>query len=361
MKTSKNILQNIFSKPYSIFTGLSQDADEFPKTHLIYLFNFIALLFVVPLGLQAFFMQTYDIAYPLFTVAAAILFNYYFLKMKKNEEAAAHLLAIVFFILMLYLIYTGGINHTGPLWISSFPIIVFYLLDIKQGFIYTVIFIILSSIILFFPLDFLVIPDYSHDFSLRIILSFILITFLSSMYEYSNTKAFNNMQKLKEELEYSSSRDYLTSLYNRRGYERNIKNIKNVHGVILMCDIDHFKKINDNYGHDAGDFILQKVARKIKSILREDDIAVRWGGEEFFIFLPHTSCESACIVAEKIRITIEELILNYEGQNIVVTLSIGLEEVSPETTLEDAINNADNAMYQAKQAGRNTIASFCTS
>lgn len=212
--------------------------------------------------------------------------------------------------------------------------------------------------ILFVPFDFLVAPGYPYDFSLRIILSFLLITFLSAMYEYSNAKAFNNMQKLKEELEYSSTRDYLTSLYNRRGYDKNIKNIQNARGVILMCDIDHFKKINDAYGHDAGDFILQKVAKNIINMLREDDMAVRWGGEEFFIFLPHTSLDSGHLVAEKIRKSIEDLPLNYEGQPISVTFSIGLEEVTPDITLENAINNADSAMYQAKQAGRNTIARY---
>ena len=252
---------------FNVEIYLSLNADKKRKIHLIQLFNIVALVFIFPLSLNAVFTQQYNIAIPLVILTCLLSLNYYYLKKSSNAIIASHIIAMLFFILMLYLVYTGGIDTTGPLWIFSLPIIIFFLLGLKQGFIYIIAFLVFSAIILFFPFDFLLKTDYPHDYKVRIILSFLLITFLSALYEYINSKSFNNMQKLKEELEYSATRDYLTSLYNRRGYGKNIENIKNTQGVILLCDIDHFKNINDIYGHHAGDLVLQKVAQTIKNTL----------------------------------------------------------------------------------------------
>jgi len=337
---------------------ISLETNELWKINLIHLFNLIALLFTIPLSLNSIFSHQFNIGLPLLAIAIVILLNHYYLKKSKDINTASHVIAMLFFTLMLYLAYTGGVNNTGSLWISSFPIIVFFLLGLRKGFIYILSFLVLVSIILFFPFESALKADYTYAYKLRIILSFLLITFLAAMYEYTNAKSFNNMQKLKEELEYSSTRDYLTSLYNRRGYDKKIEKLKNTQGIVLMCDIDYFKHINDTYGHHAGDFILQQVATNVKSILRDDDIAVRWGGEEFFIFLPQTDMDDGYLVAEKIRKSTESLILDYQGKHLTVTFSIGLEEVTQDITLENAITNADNAMYLAKKAGRNTVSIY---
>ncbi|HIP27611.1 MAG TPA: GGDEF domain-containing protein [Sulfurovum sp.] len=324
------------------------------KIHLIQLFNLVALLFLLPLAVQAFVLQNYISAFPLLLASLFVLFNYYYLEKSKNEIFASHLLSSIFFVLMIYLLHSGGVNGTGPLWISALPLIVFFVLGLEKGFYYISFFLILAFIILFVPAELPFKSQYPHDFKVRVILSFLLITFLSAMYEYNNAKSLYAMRILKEELEYSSTRDHLTSLYNRRGYEKYIQSIENPKGIILMCDMDLFKKVKDNYGHEAGDFVLQEVAKKIQSILRKDDLGVRWGGEEFFIFLPHTSLEEGALVAEKIRTSVESLSLIYNGHPIESTLSIGVEEVNDTLSLIVGISHADNAMYQAKKAGRNS-------
>ncbi len=344
-------LKDIFRQP-------SVSMDKLHKTNLLQFFNLAALLFVFPLGIKAIFTHDYTLSAFLLSIGFVLIGNYYYLKKSSNTHLASHIITILFFSLFLYLVYAGGIDNTGPLWISSFPLIALFLLGTRLGFIYISAFLVFSCIIFFFPFESALKADYTYVYKLRIILSFILITILTSLYEYSNNMAYNQMQNLKEELEYSSSRDYLTSLYNRRGYYENIKNMQNVQGTVLMCDIDHFKKVNDNYGHDAGDFVLQEIAKNIKNMLREDDMAVRWGGEEFFIFLPHTSLEDGHLFAEKLRKSIKNLPLNYENQEITVTLSIGIAEVGQHANLEDIINDADNAMYQAKQAGRDITVGF---
>ncbi|MCF6244585.1 MAG: GGDEF domain-containing protein [Sulfurovum sp.] len=327
------------------------------KIHLIQLFNLIALLFLLPLAIKAFLLQDNKAAIPLFIVAFATIVNYLYLKKSKNEYLASHFLSSLFFVLMSYLVYSGGVSLTGPLWISSLPLIVFFALGLNQGFKYVFFFFILILFILYAPFDFTFTlvekAYYPDDFKLRVILSFLLITFLSALYEYNNVTSFDTLQKLREELEENSTRDRLTNLYNRRGYEKYIENIDDPQGIILMCDMDFFKKVNDTYGHDAGDFVLQEVAKTIQSTLRQTDIAIRWGGEEFFIFLPHTSIKDGALIAEKIRMSIETLSLTYKDHSIQITLSIGMEIVSGHISLNDAISHADYAMYQAKKDGRN--------
>ncbi len=328
------------------------------KIHLIQLFNLVALLFLIPLSFKSYLLYDYRLSFPLFIAVFLTIANYYFLKKTKNSYLASHFLASVFLVLMCYLLYTGGVNGTGPLWIFALPLIFFFLLGLKQGFMYVFVFLILIVTILYAPFNLERNIYYNTDFKLRIIFSYLLITFLSALYEYNNTNSFKIMQKMRDELEDSSTKDYLTSLYNRRGFDKYILNNTNPKGIILMCDMDFFKQINDTHGHNAGDFVLQEVAKEIKCILRKEDMAVRWGGEEFFIFLPYTSIEDGALIAEKIRMNIETLSLNYHGQPIATTLSIGIGEISETIGLAEAISNADNAMYQAKRAGRNSTVIF---
>ncbi len=118
-------------------------------------------------------------------------------------------------------------------------------------------------------------------------------------------------------------------------------------------DIDHFKKLNDTYGHAWGDKVLQELAKQILLIIREVDVFARWGGEEFVLLLPNTGKEGAFILAEKIRKMIEES----ESEELKdLTISIGVCRVNPKTyDIEEAIGRADLAMYEAKRKGRNQV------
>ena len=125
---------------------------------------------------------------------------------------------------------------------------------------------------------------------------------------------------------------------------------------ILMLDIDFFKKINDTYGHAAGDIVLEAVAKIIKSCTRNVDTAARYGGEEFVVMLNNTSASAAMAVAERIRKLVEDKIILYDGQNIKVTISIGVSSYNFD--LEPAksiVERADKALYESKQNGRNRV------
>ena len=124
---------------------------------------------------------------------------------------------------------------------------------------------------------------------------------------------------------------------------------------LLLLDIDHFKSINDNFGHPTGDLVLKSVAYCIKSSLRESDVAARYGGEEFAVILPHTDQNGAVVVAERLRKLIAETIVDFENHKISVTASFGVTTVNGknETPALMLVEQADQALYRAKRQGRN--------
>ncbi len=162
----------------------------------------------------------------------------------------------------------------------------------------------------------------------------------------------------KEALILRSNYDPLTNLLNRRGFETSYKTAFTSHKrkkapfSLLFLDIDHFKKINDTYGHDIGDIVLKKLAQILKSNLRESDIIARWGGEEFVIVLNDTSAKAAKEVAQKLRKAIE----NFSEKPLPkFTISIGVTDGSFEKSLDELVKEADTALYEAKKSGRNKV------
>ena len=121
-----------------------------------------------------------------------------------------------------------------------------------------------------------------------------------------------------------------------------------------MMDIDHFKKVNDKYGHTVGDDVIRQVSRAIKEQVRDLDIAGRYGGEEFGLILTGTDVEGASIFAERLRTTIEKMVVVSEGQQVRFTISMGISQLT--TTIKDHrqwIEKADAALYKSKEGGRN--------
>ncbi len=159
--------------------------------------------------------------------------------------------------------------------------------------------------------------------------------------------------------------DILTRLHNRLAFnevsEQIWQNADNNQQPLcfIMLDIDHFKEINDRYGHSNGDLVLQTVSATLKKIVRENDLLVRWGGEEFAVILPDTTIEQAIRLAERIRCSIEQLqIKTGDNETITTTVSLGVAQKTRQTgSMEAIFNEADNRLYHAKQAGRNRVCS----
>lgn len=170
-----------------------------------------------------------------------------------------------------------------------------------------------------------------------------------------NTRLFNEVQQL-------AITDGLTGLYNRRyfmelaqnEFERSRRYKRRL--SVMMFDIDHFKIVNDTYGHPFGDKVLQAIAKLCKEKLREVDSLSRYGGEEFIALIVETSLVSAKKVAERLRTEVEKLVTHHAKADVRVTISIGLAEQNENTpTLETLIARADQAMYVSKHKGRNRV------
>ena len=156
--------------------------------------------------------------------------------------------------------------------------------------------------------------------------------------------------------------DPLTGLRNRRGlhtyYERRIATNKNFDSTaIIMCDIDHFKRVNDTYGHNAGDEVLKHVANTLSNSIGIDDGAFRWGGEEFILLLSHKHMAEAAEFAENLRKAIEADVITFEGTDIKITMSFGVSEIDPSLTTEENVEGVDAKLYYAKEHGRNRVIS----
>lgn len=162
--------------------------------------------------------------------------------------------------------------------------------------------------------------------------------------------------------------DALTGFYNRRQLEvrtkQEVANAKRQHAPLcgIMTDIDYFKNVNDTYGHAVGDYVLKTVAKVIRGQLREYDIAGRYGGEEFSILLPFTKINEAQMVAERLRQSVENKIIDIskinpeiETKKINITISLGIYEIKEDDNEDDLIKKADKALYQAKNTGRNKV------
>jgi diguanylate cyclase (GGDEF)-like protein len=162
-------------------------------------------------------------------------------------------------------------------------------------------------------------------------------------------------------LQYEANYDHLSGLYNRRAFFRIADKLlqslrrKEKPCSIVLFDIDKFKAINDNYGHDVGDIVIQNLAQLLKAQLRKHDILSRLGGEEFILFLPETTHQEAILVANKIRIYIEDNAIYRDTQDLKVTVSGGVANCDFKESLDKSIKKADEGLYKAKSNGRNQI------
>jgi diguanylate cyclase len=164
-----------------------------------------------------------------------------------------------------------------------------------------------------------------------------------------------------EEQRKKAMHDALTGLPNREAYQQRVE--QEMHRIeryggslsLMVCDIDLFKRINDNYGHLAGDKVLKIISKSLQRNLRDSDFIARFGGEEFVALMPETSAKEARIVAEKLRKKIESSPFNFKKEPVQITVSFGISEFAKGETIEEVFSRADKALYKAKDDGRNQV------
>ncbi|WP_410499087.1 diguanylate cyclase [Chitinibacter sp. S2-10] len=201
--------------------------------------------------------------------------------------------------------------------------------------------------------------EYLSSWHIQVAVSVAVLLFMATL-QWMLVNFIHRFQMQRDQLEYDALHDPLTGLANRRSFDfwantavsRSKRYMQPL--TLLALDLDHFKRVNDTYGHDAGDAVLTRVAETLRTVLRECDLPARFGGEEFIVALPQTPLPEAALVAERIRAAIQELVIYTSGQTLQCTVSIGVALVNGQA-IEAALKEADAALYQAKEAGRNCV------
>lgn len=195
---------------------------------------------------------------------------------------------------------------------------------------------------------------------------------MGAMLTLRNVTAEDELQKKYLERKAESITDGLTGLYNKSFTEDSLLRVvktalrNNNTFALVMMDIDHFKKINDNYGHQTGDYILARVSEMLKAEVRGSDLVGRVGGEEFMAVLNNTNVAGACIFAERFRERVAKTEFVFEGKTIPVTMSFGTatfnekwrKGLDPESSMKFMVTKADKALYYAKNSGRNRTCQY---
>jgi len=268
-----------------------------------------------------------------FSSIAGCLILYKKPKYLKIIQIVIYIEIIVFVFLISYLLK----SPLELLWFYLTLLSSFIITDKKTGLFIAVFSFIL--LILYQSVMHLALNDF-----LTLIFSLIIFTFFSylsvTVIETYETQRKRYEEKIKE----MAQKDFLTGIYNRRAFFHLAKSCLNQNRGVLMIDIDYFKKINDTYGHAVGDVVLKEVTKRIQSLLRDEDIFARIGGEEFVILLNSVNKESLIKKAKEIN----EKIKNEKIENINVTISVG-GYLFKDKNIEIAMKKADEALYKAKE------------
>ncbi len=200
-----------------------------------------------------------------------------------------------------------------------------------------------------------------YVYLINMLIVFTGLTFFSILFLLETEQAYDKISMKNRELDNLASKDALTGLYNRRTMTEHVISMYKESSdtrlpfSLIICDIDNFKTYNDTYGHDCGDEILKIVSEQLTTLTREHDFLCRWGGEEFLIFLKNINTGMAKIIAERIRIQIEETDICYNNQTMNITMTFGVASSNETDDYKALFKLADNRLYQGKRDGKNRV------
>ena len=275
------------------------------------------------------------------------------------------MLCILLSLLCLYFALSGGNDGFAILWTLLLPTITMLIIGFMYGVSIGIFFEVFFIILFWTPAKNMVSTYYSQTFMLRFPMLYTAFFILSFIAKYLITKQEITEHYYIQTIERLSMIDQLTNIPNRRYFDDRLRQewnraIRNNDPIsILLIDVDKFKNYNDTYGHLQGDTGLQSIANVfVQTFKRSEDFVARWGGEEFTVLLSNTESDQAFAIAEKIRKQVADTQIPFvDGQMTNLTISIGVNSQTPSlnSSLDDFIRCADDALYIAKNEGRNRV------
>lgn len=316
---------------------------------LIRLMIGVALL-VLPAVAWVDYQQGYYFAFVVEVTAAVTLFSMIFLIRPLGTENATRVTLLVMFALALIGSFEKLDSAPNFAWFTIMPFLYISVGGLRLGLTLTIgHFLFIAGCYLTFANP--VVHALTAGTWIQVGLAYCTAAGLAVSYEHVQ-------RKLRLRLRALADQDSLTGLLNRRGMERRLDELssllrrKEMVVTLALLDIDHFKQVNDEYGHDVGDTVLRELSEKLSQVFRDSDYLARWGGEEFLVALTDTDVDSASSVLERLRREIAGL---KELSVPSLTLSMGAAEWRPELDLAAALKQADVALYEAKKTGRNKL------
>ncbi len=259
-----------------------------------------------------------------------------------------------------YILITDSYDASGSLvWFIIFPPMTMFTMGLHLGSLVSFAYFISLCLLTLTPLNFLMNNCFAQEQLVRFLIAYLGSFIFSYCTEYVRHKTKSALINAYRQNKQYALTDSLTGLKNRRSFDSIIPNTleelksKQSPYTIMFLDIDYFKSINDTYGHDIGDIVLQHLSQILLSQKNASDFAFRWGGEEFVLLMPNLNKEQAEQVAERIRQAIESTPCNVDENSIRYTASIGYFTSDHTNNIEQAIKQADKNLYTAKARGRN--------
>lgn len=326
------------------------------------LFNLVAIIFIGLFGAIAAYTGDRGYALVLLGVMMLALANIVCFFIWRHMQQLVLTTCMGYLLFCLYLQISGGQNNSGILWHYVYPIMVYYIAGLRLGSLSAG--LLIASELLLMQFDHLAFyqAQYSPEFKMRFLCSMSVMSIMGAMLEHSRSKAQKSLLILARRLHHAAQTDELTGLPNRRALHNILQDLSvrtertQSDFVVLLCDIDYFKGVNDQYGHTVGDQALRHLANNLSAVIRKSDTLARWGGEEFMLILPNTDVACGIVMAERIRTSAEENPLVTEGgATVKLTLSCGLANWLECKNLDQLFNLADDRLYQAKGTGRNQV------
>lgn len=324
------------------------------------------------IGLCAFVHAGFFMVFEFLKIAPASLINifslfFYVFIVSFQHKNMKRTVVLCFFEITFYSVLMSllfGYETGFLLYIIGMAVVIMYLLptDRKTSTILQI--ISLCILLLIIPLQHMIgiiypeerqmlLPYVDNIFWVNLACAVFCILYINFLY-------VKEMEQSNKTLNYRSNHDPLTGLYNRayiKSYVESVSNDDYPEMVLLMCDVDDFKKINDTYGHDVGDDALKTLASILRSNVRNADIVSRWGGEEFLIILTNCPYEKGIEVAEKIRVVTTQTPYSKKTGDNCMTITIGVSKTHENEPFETSVERADQKLYNGKRNGKNQVQS----
>ena len=304
------------------------------------------------------------------TCCAFMFVSPFLLRFTKSIVVAREVFLCAVFFNFTWLTYSlGGVSAPTAGWLITAPVVAMFLGGVATAVFWLCMSCAAVSVIYALPLIGMPLPPHPvEDMTLLYLLCdfglYIVIVVFVLLFELTKTQGFIKLQQALDFINELAIRDELTGSHNRRHLikliedEREHASHSNTTFSLCLLDIDYFKRINDTYGHSAGDLVLREFALCVQKRIRDTDSFGRYGGEEFLLMLPRTTQEEAHVFAERVRLRVQQLSFSGVSPDLNVTVSIGVAEFRRGESIGQTVARADEALYQAKSSGRNRVVSY---